>query len=97
VPEIRAILPENRYNKDKASIMEGCGINGLVVGTANHKALKKKEPKGRTWTSFVKCISATSRLLPPLVIFKGKSVQQQWYPKDIKPYKEQFFTATLKG
>jgi hypothetical protein len=44
VPEIKAILAENRYNKDEAGIMEGRGTNGLVVGTADHKALKKKEP-----------------------------------------------------
>ena len=43
VPEIKAILAENRYNKDEAGIMEGRGTNGLVVGTADHKALKKKE------------------------------------------------------
>jgi len=89
VPEIKAILAENRYNKDEAGIMEGRGTNGLVVGTADHKALKKKEPGGRTWTSFVECISATGRFLPPLVIFKGK--------KDMRPYKKWHFTATPKG
>jgi len=74
IPEIKAIRPENRYNKDEAGIMEGLGTNGLMVGTSEHKALKKKKAGGRTWTSFVECISATGQFLPPLVIFKGKSV-----------------------
>jgi 4-hydroxybenzoate polyprenyltransferase len=29
-----------------------------------------------------------------LVIFKGKSVQQQWFPQDLSPYKGWKFTAT---
>jgi 4-hydroxybenzoate polyprenyltransferase len=48
IPEVKAILPENRWNKDEAGIMEGRGENGLVVGTADHKALQKKQPGGRT-------------------------------------------------
>ena len=76
IPEVKAILPENRWNKDEAGIMEGRGENGLVVGTADHKALQKKQPGGRTWTLFIECISATGRFLPPLVIFRGKTVQQ---------------------
>ena len=48
IPEIKAIRPENRYNKDEAGIMEGLGTNGLVVGTSEHKALKKKKAGGRT-------------------------------------------------
>ena len=54
--------------------MEGRGTNGLVVRTSDHKALTKKQPGARTWTFFVKYILATSRHLPPLVIFKGKAV-----------------------
>ena len=29
-----------------------------------------------------------------MVIFKGKSVQQQWFPRDLSPYKGWEFTAT---
>jgi len=57
--------------------MEGRGTNGLVIGTSDYKVLTKKQHGARTWTSFVECISATGRHLPPLVIFKGKTVQQQ--------------------
>ena len=36
-PAIHAIKPENRWNMDEASIMEGIGDNGLVVGSAEKK------------------------------------------------------------
>jgi 4-hydroxybenzoate polyprenyltransferase len=45
----------------------------------------------------VECISATGKSLPPLVIFRGQSVQQQWFPLDLVPYTTWQFTATEKG
>jgi len=35
IPAIKAIKPEGRWNMDEAGIMEGQGINGLVVGSVN--------------------------------------------------------------
>ena len=93
-PTIAAIKPENRYNMDESGIMEGYGANGLVVGSSERRSIQKKQPGSRAWTSFVECISATGRALTPLVIFKGKSVQQQWFPQDLSPYKGWEFTAT---
>ena len=54
--------------------MEGFGANGLVVGSAGKRSIQKKHPGSRAWTSFLEHISATSKALTPLVIFKGKSV-----------------------
>jgi hypothetical protein len=94
IPVIASIKPENRYNMDESGIMEGCGANGLVVGSSERRSIQKKQPGSRAWTSFIKCISATGKALFPLVIFKGKSVQQQWFPQDLSPYKGWEFTAT---
>ncbi len=93
-PTITTIKPENRYNMDESGIMEGYGVNGLVVGSSERRSIQKKQPGSRAWTSFIECISATGKALTPLVIFKGKSVQQQWFPKDLSPYKGWEFTAT---
>ena len=73
---------------DEAGIMEGMGSNGLVVGTTEKKAIQKKTPGSKAWTSFIECISATGQHLPPLVIFKGKTIQQQHYPNDLTPFKD---------
>ena len=97
LPEIRAIHPANRYNMDETGILEGRGVNGLVLGSSGSQALRKKQPGSRAWTSIVECISATGSLLPPLVIFKGKTVQQQWFPLDLDPYIRWKFTATDNG
>ena len=87
VPAIKAIKPENRWNMDEAGIMEGQGENGLVVGSAQKRFIQKKQPGSRAWTSFIEAISATGKALHPLVIFKGKSVQQQWFKTELKSYK----------
>jgi 4-hydroxybenzoate polyprenyltransferase len=97
IPAIKAILPENRWNMDEAGIMEGLGINGLVIGHANRRFVQRKQPGSRNWTSFIECISATGRKTTSLVIYKGKSVQQQWFPADISLFKDWQFTATENG
>jgi hypothetical protein len=97
VPRIKAIKPENRWNMDEAGIMEGQGVNGLVVGSVNRHFVQKKQPGSKAWTSFIECISAIGVALLPLVIFKGKSVQQQWFPTFLNEFKYWEFTATENG
>ena len=48
VLEIKAILLENYYNKDEASIIKSYSTNRLIIRTSNYKALIKKEPRVRT-------------------------------------------------
>jgi DDE superfamily endonuclease/helix-turn-helix, Psq domain/Tc5 transposase DNA-binding domain len=97
LPEVQAIKPENRYNMDEAGIMEGLGENGLVIGSAGKRSIQKKFPGSRVWTTFIECVSASGVALPPLVIFKGKSVQQQWFPEDLQPFYTWEFTASANG
>ncbi len=97
VPAVQAIKPVNRFNFDEAGIMEGHGSNGLVLGSTESEAIRKARPGSRVWTSFIECVSATGRWLDPLVIFKGKSLQQQWFPLDLAPYAGWRFTHQKKG
>ncbi|KAK4122194.1 DDE-domain-containing protein [Parathielavia appendiculata] len=96
-PDIKANKPANRWNMDEAGIMEGMGINGLVVGSREKRSILRKAPGTRAWTSFIECISATGRYLHPLVIFKGKSVQQQWFPLYLEFFDGWEFVATENG
>jgi hypothetical protein len=82
---------------DKAGIMEGYGINGYVVGHANQRFVQRKQPGSRSWTSFLECISAAGAKTTSLVVYKGKSVQQQWFPADLSIFKSWHFTATENG
>jgi len=74
IPDIQAIKPENRWNMDEAGLMEGYGVNSLVVGRAGIRALLKKTPGSKAWTSFIECMFASGIAIVPLVIFKGKTV-----------------------
>ena len=74
IPAIKAIKPENRWNIDKARIIEGQGENGLVVRSTEKRFIQKKQPGSRAWTSFIECILPTRKALHPIIIFKGKSV-----------------------
>ena len=97
VPAIKAIKAKHRWNMDEAGIMEGQGENGLVVGSVHKRFIQKKQPGSKAWTSFIECISATRVALRPLVMFKGKSVQQQWFPIELKDFEGWQFTATENG
>jgi 4-hydroxybenzoate polyprenyltransferase len=97
LPAIKAIKPDNRWNMDEAGIMEGQGENGLVVGSVDRRLIQKKQPGSKAWTSFIECISVPGKALRPLVMFKGKSVQQQWFPTGLSTYEGWEFTATDNG
>ena len=64
--------------------MEGQGINGLVIGSSeqNPNAVPVKTTNAHTWTSIVECISAVGVALDPLIIFKAKSIQDQWFKRE---------------
>ncbi|CCF46547.1 transposase, partial [Colletotrichum higginsianum] len=97
IPVIQGIHPSNRWNMDETGIMEGRGSNGLVLGSAASRAIQKKQPGSRAWVSLIECISAAGSSLPPIVIYKGKSVQAQWFPSDLSPYDGWHFTYLDNG
>ena len=76
------VLPSNRWNMDESGIMEGYRLNSLVVRSKERKEAIVKSSQDRNWTTIVECISATGQAIDPLVIFKGKDVQQQWFPDE---------------
>ena len=82
---------------DEAGIMEGMGDNGLVVESVYKRFIQKKTPGLRAWTSFIECISAVGKNTKPLVIYKGKSVQQQQFGVKLQEFNGQQFTSTKNG
>lgn len=97
-PSIKRIPAKHRWNMDETGIMEGFGINGLVVGAAQQRAVYTKSPQTRCWTSIVECVSAEGEQLDPLIIFRGKHVQQQWFfEEDLPQLAGWHFTASDNG
>jgi hypothetical protein len=97
IPAIKAIPASQRWNMDETGIMEGYGLNGLVVGHAEKRKVQGKQPGSRAWTSIIECISATGVSTAPAVIYKGKTVQQQWFPSQLDKFSGWYFTATENG
>jgi len=94
IPAIRAIPASQWWNMNETGVMEGYGLNGLVVGHAEKRKVQGKQPGSRAWTTIIKCIFAIGVSTLPAVIYKGKDVQQQWFPSRLVKFKGWFFTAT---
>ena len=97
IPAIRAIPANQRWNMDETGVMEGYGLNGYIVGNAEIRKIQRKQPGSRVWTTIIECISATGESILPLIIYKGKSVQQQWFPSQLEIFDNWYFTATKNG
>ena len=97
IPAIRAIPASQRWNMDETGVMKGYGLNVLVVGHAEKRKIQGKQPGSRAWTSIIERVSATVVSTLPLVIYKGKSVQQQWFPFQLEIFDNWHFTATENG
>ena len=96
IPEIKAIRQENRYNTDEHGLLEGQGSNGLVLGSSMKTLALRKQLGSRYWTTIIECVSATGWVLRPVVIFKGDSVQAQWFQKLLQ-IPDWNFTASING
>ena len=82
---------------DEMGILEGLGSNGLVLGNSQKIATIKKQPGSRSWTTIFECILATGQAIQPLVIFKGLTVQQQWFPQELEFLNGWNFSSSEKG
>jgi hypothetical protein len=98
LPEIQKILHQHIWNANEVGLIMGIRDNGIVIGNAYRKFLVSKDGENREWVSIIECISKTDALLPPLVIFAGKYVQQQWFPNDNEtPFSNWYFETSSKG
>lgn len=96
-PEIKRIIERNRVNMDEIGVMEGMGENSLVLGEALRKTVLLKDAHKREWISIVVCVTADGRALPPLIIFSGANVQQQWFDEKGYEYDDWYFTTSPNG
>ena len=78
---------------DEIGLIESHGANNLVVGKIGIRTLLKKTPGFKAWISFIEYISASDVAIAHLIIFKEKTVQTQWFLKDLKPFKDWHFTS----
>ena len=97
IPAIRSIAPQHRYNMDETGVLEGIGDNGLVLGAAEKNSTLRKQAGSRSWTTILECVSALGVALDPLIVFKGKAIQHQWFPEELEFLQKWHFTTSDKG
>jgi len=81
------IQPEDIYNFDETGFQMGVITTAKVVTSVERSRTRPRsiQPGNRQWTTAIECIGATGRILPPMLLFKGKLRQKSWYeniPKD---------------
>lgn len=94
---IHDIPPDRRFNADEVGSQEGLGFNGLALVHAGKTIQVKKYPGSRCWITILECISVIGQILRPLVILKGKNLQLQWFPTELRSFSSWNFTAIEKG
>ncbi|KAK2770828.1 transposase [Colletotrichum kahawae] len=95
--EVKDIPLSLRWNIDETGLIEGSDGDYLVLGKPQRRAVYVQASKNRVWTTILECISATGQTTPPLVIFTGQSVQQQWFPLEMSDFASWQFTASTNG
>jgi hypothetical protein len=73
---IKSIFLANRWNADEGGLMEGYSESVLTLGYSHNSLISQLDYNSRAWTSYIEYINALGLRLDPLIIFKGKSVQQ---------------------
>ena len=88
----------NVYNMDETGNALGPCTNQTIIGSSKSKRSYVARAEDREWVSVIECIGAAGRVLTPMVIFKGKNVQHQWFipnqtPDWIYTYTENAFST----
>ena len=72
-------------------------LDSLVLGSSESNSALVKSNQGRIWTTFIECVSATGVALDPAIIFKGKSLQSQWFLEEFKKIADWSFITSENG
>jgi hypothetical protein len=89
------IKPKNIFNIDKHGTATGSHTNLRVIAAATKKRTRVKTAGDREWVSTIECYNALGVAITPLIIFKGASIQAQWFPAEDVP--NWFYTHSKNG
>jgi 4-hydroxybenzoate polyprenyltransferase len=74
------VIDANIWNMDECGTAIRASTNSRVMADSRKRRTRCKALGNRKWVSIIECISALGMKITPLVIFKGASVQAQWFP-----------------
>jgi hypothetical protein len=66
-------------NFDETGFRMGVISTSKVVTAAENARTVSIQPGNREWVTVIESVQATGHLLPPLIIFKGRMLQESWY------------------
>jgi hypothetical protein len=89
------IMQENTYNMDESGFSIGTMESTRIILDSTFRTKHQAHPGRQEWVSMIECICADGTILPPLGIFKGKNVLQNWIPNEVLD--KWFFSANTKG
>ena len=95
VVQEQGIKQENTYNMDESGFSIGTMESTRIILDSTLCTKHQAHPGRQEWVSMVECICADGSILPPLGIFKGKNVLQNWIPNEVLD--NWFFSANIKG
>ncbi|KAI0999735.1 hypothetical protein K3495_g8466 [Podosphaera aphanis] len=82
------------WNMDEQGLGLGICSNTMVVASSQVRRASVKSPENREWVSTLEAISATGKIIKPLVIFKGKTPQLSWFEESTPDWT---YTTTENG
>ena len=98
---IASIPMKHSYNMDEIGAQIGLRDSPFVIGPSALKEVFAIDTGKGEWVSSLEAVSADGKVLPPLVIFKGKSVQQQGFIRltqhQLEELKDWSFAASEAG
>jgi len=71
------------FNMDEVGSAVGTSQTSRVLVNALELSRWKSVPGRQEWVTTIECVSASSRALPPLLIFKAKHANSSWIPKNL--------------
>lgn len=74
------VVEDDIWNFDETGFQMGIIATAKVVtGTQRRGRPVVTQPGNRDWTTVIETVSASGRMLDPLIIFSGKVHQSQWF------------------
>jgi hypothetical protein len=90
-----SVKSHNIWNMDETGTQLGACNNQIVLGSSHKKSTRIKTPNEREWVTAIETISAAGKKIRPLIVFKGQSVQLQWFSHTDCP--DWLYTSSEKG
>jgi len=89
------IEPQDIYNMDETGFSIGSIKATRVIIDRTQNIRYSAYPGRQEWVSVIECISMDGSALPPLVIFKGKTLSSRWIPTNTPI--DWFFSCNKEG